>query len=118
MSRANAPFTSAKMAAGTASSLPPKPLEPLSPAHPHPVSSTNGFSREARNMHITITQNTTACLRDVWQWGGADVHNVCDGAVARVPWGFWDWVGVSTLLAATFIVVLFVVGLVLVGGRE
>ena len=46
-------------------------------------------------MEFVLTQNTAQCLRDVHHVGGYNVYNVCTGSVNWVPWGLWDWLGVS-----------------------
>lgn len=53
----------------------------------------------------TIDLNSVGCIKEVGQFGHYELHNICTGVVAKVDWGFTDWVGAGAL---TFVAALLV----------
>lgn len=60
---------------------------------------------------MTYDINMAQCLRDVGRLGYTEVHNICTGTIATVPWGIAPWFGVSVVAAVVIVPLAFFVWL-------
>lgn len=60
---------------------------------------------------MDINQNIAQCIKTTTDFGANVVHNVCNGTTQIVPWGSFDWVGVTLLTIGAAASIFLIVAL-------
>jgi uncharacterized membrane protein YukC len=53
------------------------------------------MARESSMNEATINANLNQCIKSATNFGETIYTNVCNGTIATVPWGTFDWFGVG-----------------------